>query len=230
MTRLGPRSVQVRQEGAKVEHFVIKLSLPKATNVLGRLAERGRRSRGHRAYLWGHRLRALGIETPRPLGFLERAHAPARHPSFSVSEFIFAPSLIDLRDQQLLAGAHPGALGEKRMLLRRVAQLFARLHAEGLFHGDLHAGNLLVRDGALMVIDLESFRSLRLRDRARAKNLVRLNRDFLDRRQLSTTDRMRFLAAYTQHLPAKARLRRDLFVELLEATEAKLRARGEAFV
>ncbi len=229
VARLGPRTVHVHQKGVGAEHFVLKLSLPRDGSSLRRIAERARRSRAQRAYLWAHRLRALGIETPRPLGFLERAHAPAAHASFSVTEYIFAPSLIELRDGRLLAGMAPGNLGDKRALLRRVADLFARLHARGLFHGDLHAGNLLVQEGALMVIDLESFRTVRLPRRALTKNLVRLNRDFLDTRQLSTTDRMRFLDAYLKHQPGRRTLRRDLFLRLSEATQAKLRDRGEAF-
>jgi hypothetical protein len=157
VARLGPRTVHVHQKGVGAEHFVLKLSLPRDGSSLRRIAERARRSRAQRAYLWAHRLRALGIETPRPLGFLERAHAPAAHASFSVTEYIFAPSLIELRDGRLLAGMAPGTSAISAPSSAGWPTYRASSCA-GLFHGDLHAGNLLVQEGALMVIDLESFR------------------------------------------------------------------------
>jgi Ser/Thr protein kinase RdoA (MazF antagonist) len=45
-------------------------------------------------------------------------------------------------------------------LLREAASLARRLHDEGLWHRDLHPGNLLVRDDGLHLVDLQKLRKL----------------------------------------------------------------------
>lgn len=224
---LGPRTAHVHVREAKVQNLAIKLSLPKDSSTWRRLV---RHSRAHRSYFWGHRLRAIGIETPRPLGFIERAENPALDKSFSVSEYVFAPSLTELRDEQLApVEGRRDALLEKRTLIRRIAEFVGELHDRGLFHGDLHAGNLLVADGAVMLIDLESLRSIGVMGRAPVRNLARLNRDFLDRSLVTRADRMRFLDTYLRHRSDRAARRRALFLRLAKETEEKLAERGESF-
>ncbi|MCC7384690.1 MAG: phosphotransferase [Deltaproteobacteria bacterium] len=226
---LGPRSVHVHTRAAQVRDLVIKLCLPRLGSRWRRLTAPVRHSRSHRAYFWAHRLRALGIETPRPLGFIERAHQPAMAMSFTVSEYIFAPTLTELRDQAFApAEGRADALLEKRTLIRRVAELIDDLHRRGLFHGDLHAGNLLVAEGSLVLIDLESVRSARLRSRGQLANLVRLNRDFLDTKLVSRADRLRFLEAYLRRDGDRTE-RRELFARVATETDKKLAERGEAF-
>src|SRR5205823_8034150 len=84
---LSPRAVHVHAPRAPlVKDMVIKLMLPRPDTGWRRLTQRLDRSRSHRAHLWGHRLRAIGIDTPRPLGFLERATTPARFVSSAVTE------------------------------------------------------------------------------------------------------------------------------------------------
>src|SRR5206468_3387810 len=83
----------------------------------------------------------------------------------------------------------------------------ARLHAAGVFHHDLHPGNVLVRwpsDGppAFALIDLHAVRlpsigrSIHWRDCE--QNLVIFNRYFILR--ASRTDRLRFWQAYAAAL------------------------------
>lgn len=227
---LGPRSAHVHVREAKVRDLVIKLSLPRVDSTWRRLTLQARHSRSHRAYFWAHRLRALGIDTPRPLGFIERSEHAAFEKSFSVAEFVFAPSLTELRDERL-APVEGGrdVLLEKRTLIRMVADFLRELHAKGLFHGDLHAGNLLVADGGVMLIDLESVRPLGLTRHAALKNLVRLNRDFLDTSLISRSDRLRFLDQYLRHQSDRREKRRSLFSRVAEETQDKLQARGEGF-
>jgi len=229
---LGPRTAQVHWREAPIQDLVIKLSMPKATSTWRQITARVRHSRAQRAYLWAHRLRALGIETPRPLGFMEHQDGPALNPSFVVSEYIFAPTLVEIRDRGL-ATADPRTsdfFREKHEVLQHVAELFRTMDARGVFHGDLHAGNLLVDGPRVLVLDLESVRTMRVPGRSpMLANLVRLNRDFLDTRLVTTSDRLRFLSHYLRYVPDRATARRALFRRVHAATREKMVARGEAF-
>ncbi len=226
---LGPRTAHVHYPGAQVPNLVIKMSLPRPSNAWRQLTARVRHSRAQRAYRWAHRLRAIGIETPRPLGFIEREDAPTLHTSFVVSEYIFAPTLMEIRDRGFATEGGRDFLAEKRALVQRMAETLRTLHAHGVFHGDLHAANVLVTPDAIMLIDLESLRDLRLPGQAPLKNLVRLNRDFLDTRLITTADRLRFLAHYLRHAPDHRAAGRALFRRIHAATRTKLVERGEAF-
>jgi tRNA A-37 threonylcarbamoyl transferase component Bud32 len=230
---LSPNAVHVHASRAPlVKDMVIKLMLPRPDTGWRRLTQRLDRSRSHRAHLWGHRLRALGIDTPRPLGYIERKDTPARYPSFAVTEYVLAPTLVELRDtgMQMLGVRGPGAaLIEKRALIERIATLMRKMHAHGVFHADLHAGNILVTPEAVLLIDLESMRRFAVPHRASVKNLIRLNRAFLDTRIITRTDRMRFLRAYLRHQPDRPNRLRVLWARVLAETELKLNELGEAF-
>jgi tRNA A-37 threonylcarbamoyl transferase component Bud32 len=53
-----------------------------------------------------------------------------------------------------LADARPAGRGDLPVLLRDVAAV----HTKGMLHGDLHVGNLLVRDGRTVLLDLQRAR------------------------------------------------------------------------
>ncbi|MEQ8280382.1 MAG: lipopolysaccharide kinase InaA family protein [Deltaproteobacteria bacterium] len=180
-------------------------------------------SRARRAFEWSHRLRAFGITTPRPLAYLERRRGPRFAPSLFVAEYVEAPTLERLRD----AGLEDT---DKRQLIDRVAGLLATMHARRLLHADFHVGNVLVAPEALYVLDLESMRPYGRRSGVVLKNLVRLNRDFLDLGLVTSADRMRFLDRYLKHQADRSRRRRSLFDVVRVKTEAKLLERGEQFV
>ena len=229
---LSTRCVHVHLPSApSIQHVVMKLVMPKAATGLRRLTEPVERSRSHRSHLWAHRLRALGIDTPRPLGYVEHEKRPARHASFAAFEHVGAPTLMDIRDGRLslLPTIGQGAIAEKRALIVRVARLLAKLHANGLFHGDLHPANILVEKDRLLIVDLESMRSVSFPGRVALKNLVRLNRDFLDTRLVTRTDRLRFLKAYLEHQADRETQLRLLWDRVRRATEEKLVERGQAF-
>lgn len=257
---LTPRAVQLHvPRGAVVREIVLKLMVPRPDRGWRRLTERMERSRSHRAHLWAHRLRAIGIDAPRPLGFLERAERPSRFPSFAVSEYVFAETLVKVGEERMqMIGASPTgpALAEKRALIHKVAEVLRTMHAHGVFHGDLHPGNILIRralepappaaaapDRAspgspspgelaaaeVFVIDLESMRTFTLAERARIKSLVRLNRAFLDTRLITRTDRLRFLTTYLRHHGARAERTRELWARVLDKTRLKLSELGQVF-
>ena len=90
-------------------------------------------------------------------------------------------------------------LKDLRELIRTFGHTVGRLHAAGIFHGDLRLGNVLVRREKegwhIFFIDNERTRkSRRLPARLRLKNLVQANMLISD--CITKTDRMRFFKAY----------------------------------
>jgi hypothetical protein len=206
---LGERTAHIRMRGAGVPDLAVKLLLPSGGGAFRKLAEQVRHSRAQRAYLWAHRLRALGIDTPRPLGYLERAQRPALEKSFVVTEYVFAPTLIEFRDQRWLERRGRDTVLEKRALIRRVADLLRDLDAKGALRFELSLEHLLVPEqGALVLVDLEP----KTRWRGPVPGLARLERAF--QRPLSRTDRMRFVDAFVRHAADRATQRRALFTEI----------------
>jgi tRNA A-37 threonylcarbamoyl transferase component Bud32 len=92
-------------------------------------------------------------------------------------------------------------LNDLRELIRTFGRVVGRMHAAGIFHGDLRLGNVLVRrekDGwQIFFIDNERTRRFRrLPARLRLKNLVQANMLISD--CITKTDRMRFFKSYLQ--------------------------------
>lgn len=220
--RLSERAIRVHVESLDAD-VVVKRIPPERVRWYAWPFAFASMSRARRAFEWSHRLRAFGVTTPRPLAYVERDHAPRLGPSLFVSEYIEAPTLERLRDRELEAI-------DKRRLIERVAELLRVMHDRRLLHADFHVGNLLVAPEALYVLDLESMRPFGFGSRVAMKNLVRLNRDFLDLGLVTRTDRMRFLDRYLKHQADRLRRRRALFEAVRRRTEDKLLERGERFV
>lgn len=90
-------------------------------------------------------------------------------------------------------------LNDLRELIRTFGRTVGRMHAAGIFHGDLRLGNVLVRpeknDWHLFFIDNERTKKFRrLPARLRLKNLVQANMLISD--CITKTDRMRFFKSY----------------------------------
>jgi serine/threonine protein kinase len=90
-------------------------------------------------------------------------------------------------------------LTDLRELIRKFGRTVGRMHAAGIFHGDLRLGNVLVRRDKsgwnIFFIDNERTRKFRrLPARLRLKNLVQANMLISD--CITRTDRMRFFKSY----------------------------------
>jgi tRNA A-37 threonylcarbamoyl transferase component Bud32 len=127
------------------------------------------------------------------------------------------------------------SLTDKRKLIQSVAEFLGKLHAEGVYHGDLTARNILVEDGQgdqfrIYLIDLDSVRSTWwISNRRAMKNLDELGRNFLDLRVFSTTDRGRFLQHYLRANPKEPRTVKQLFKYVLQRTQKRLQKHGKQF-
>lgn len=115
------------------------------------LARAWRPSRAWHAWLAGHRLRFLGIATPRPLALIERRLGPLRGRAWLITEYCEGPNLQETLAACADSGAPPG-------VLEAVRRLFTDLAAERISHGDLKATNFIWRGDALCVLDLDAMR------------------------------------------------------------------------
>lgn len=115
------------------------------------LSRAWRPSRAWHAWIEAHRLRFLGIATPRPLALIERRLGPLRGRAWLVSEYCAGPSLLDA----LAPYANGGAPAEAIEAVRR---LFAQLAEARISHGDLKANNLILDGNTLSVVDLDAMR------------------------------------------------------------------------
>jgi len=113
----------------------------------------------------------------------------------------------------------------KHELIRAFGQTIGRMHAKGIFHGDLRLGNILARQEKdrwrFFFLDNERTRRFyRLPARLRLKNLVQVN--MFPPTAISNTDRMRFLKEYwSQNEKAKTK-KAALIKKVLKKTRRRL--------
>lgn len=137
---------------ALVEHGGRKLVI-KRYNIKGRghaLSRCWRPSRAWHSWIEGHRLRFLGIATPRPLALVEERFGPLgalRGCAWLVTEHCGGPNLADRPPTEAEMGA--------------VNALFGRLAAERISHGDMKATNLLWDGDRIALVDLDAMRAHR---------------------------------------------------------------------
>jgi hypothetical protein len=159
-----------------------------------------RRSPAETAWHGARLLREHGFVVPETLGALERRRAGLLVASFFVTRDVAGAETADRRWAAILAEPDPGRRRRaRRALARALGGLFRRLHAAGIYHGDLKDVNVLVRgpDDApeLVLLDLEQVHRVgRVRTARCEKNLVQLARTL--GRRASATDRARFLRSY----------------------------------
>ena len=130
--------------------------------------------------------------------------------------------------QHLLADICQNTAGDgfnrRRALIEAFGRTIGKMHAKGIFHGDLRLGNVLVvREGQkwrFFFIDNERTKKFyHLPARLRLKNLVQIN---MFRNGITNTDRLRFFKAYLKHNPVVADNRRRWAVKILTKTSLRL--------
>jgi len=109
-----------------------------------------RPSRAWHSWREGNRLAFLGIATPKPLAVLEKRFLWLRSRAYLVTEFLPGPDIIERFAPYVESGAAP----ESELLA--LDQLFARLIAERISHGDFKGHNLFWQEDRWALIDLDS--------------------------------------------------------------------------
>lgn len=202
----GPeRSATVGSAGGVV---VKRFNLRKPENLLKDLF---RPSRALRAFRKAYHLETLGLPTPRPLAAAERRVLRCLLASYLVTEEV--PGARDL------GGYLRSVPRVERAVVRQLAELAARLHAEGFSHRDLKETNLLLdQAGRLYLIDLDGLTFLsRVPEERAAADLARLARAVAPFASVTAADRAAFLRHYcrTRRVRRLPRLRALTSVEAL---------------
>jgi tRNA A-37 threonylcarbamoyl transferase component Bud32 len=166
------------------------------------------------------------VPTITPLGVGDHGGRPGD--SFLLTHTVDAQPLGAFLENELPRLEPPRQAKLRKRLAHELGRLLAHMHAAGVVHHDLHAGNLLLRldagaRPALFLIDLHTVRvGAPLDWEARRDNLIIMNRWFVLRAERS--DRRRFWEAYATAWRGPAttagerELRRDLARDLEEGT------------
>ncbi|PWB38138.1 serine/threonine protein kinase [Pseudomonas sp. NDM] len=109
-----------------------------------------RPSRAWHSWREGNRLGFLGIATPKPLAVLEKRFLWLRRSAYLVTEYLPGPDIIERFAPYVESGQAPEAE------LQALDQLFARLIAERISHGDFKGHNLFWQQDRWALIDLDS--------------------------------------------------------------------------
>ncbi len=119
-------------------------------------------------------------------------------------------------------------LRNKRELIRAFGRTIGKMHAAGIFHGDLRVGNVLARQEKngwhFFFIDNERTKKFhRSPARLRLKNLVQLN---IFRDGISRTDRLRFFKTYLEENPLIACKRTEWGKKIITKTDWRMKRGG----
>lgn len=109
-------------------------------------------SRARRNWLYANMLTAMKIETPRPLGFVEKSKGHFIQESYYISEYTDAVSLYTFLANPALTQA------DREKMADRIVELMVQLGKRRLTHGDMKRTNILVGDEKLILIDLDSMK------------------------------------------------------------------------
>lgn len=152
--------------------------------------------RRHGAGFWGaRRLEAAGVATATPLAWVRRNGR-----SLTIYEDLSALARLDHHARAIY---RDGTRAARVRLREATAAWLGTLHRRGIYHGDLKAVNVLVRDGeppTFPLIDTDRVRRLPapVDRRRRVKNLAQLAASIPV--VVTRAERLRWLREYTRHL------------------------------
>ncbi|MDH3687889.1 MAG: lipopolysaccharide kinase InaA family protein [Gammaproteobacteria bacterium] len=113
-----------------------------------------RRSRASICWRNAHDLLNIGVETPRPVGFIEQRFGPVRRRSYLITEYVQGEVCLSFfqsnKNDELLSKVTTG--------LVTVFQTLAKCR---MSHGDLKATNIIIQEGCPILIDLDGMHSHR---------------------------------------------------------------------
>jgi tRNA A-37 threonylcarbamoyl transferase component Bud32 len=173
--------------GAADGIVIKRANFRKALNLLKDLF---RASRSARAFQYARRLDAIGVATPRAVAMSEK-----RCCRFLLTSYFVTEEIVNARHlgEYLASVSRPDD-----MLIRRLADLIARLHNGGFSHRDLKESNILLDENLRpYLIDLDGLGFFRkVLDSRAASNLERFLRGMAKYNSVTRRERLIFLLCY----------------------------------
>jgi tRNA A-37 threonylcarbamoyl transferase component Bud32 len=179
-----------------------------------------RAGRAERAFKASEMLGENGFDAPVII-----AMGKFRYGLYHTTNFLATLEIEDARQiHQFISDSKLETRG-RRELIRAFGRTVGRMHAKGIFHGDLRLGNILARQEKghwrFFFLDNERTRKFyHLPARLRLKNLVQVN--MFSPAAMSNTDRMRFFKEYwAQNEKAKIN-KANLIKKVIKKTRRRL--------
>ncbi len=221
-------SVELADRAFYVKHYRCNRFLDVARHLV-------RASSARREWRKAAEVARRGIPTVRPIACQEELRGGVVSDSYFVSQTL--PDVCSLEEfaSRQLVGMSPSELGRaRRQVVESLARFAAKVHLSGIYHNDLHSGNLLLRPCDMVpggrpgadsltfyLIDVPGVRfSGPLGWAASRKNLIVLNSAWWER--TSKTERWRFWQTYLDERP-------DLDDSLKRAAVKQLEDRSRAY-
>lgn len=184
-----------------------------------------RANRAERAFKAAEMLGKNGFDAPAIIAMGKYKGGLFHTKSFLITEEIKEAKQI----YQIISDSKLG-IQDKRELIRAFGQTIGKMHAKGIFHGDLRLGNILTQQdkGRWMFFFLDNERTRKfnhLPARLRLKNLVQIN--MFQTATISNTDRMRFFKEYWAQNKGSNIERTTLIKKVLKKTSHRLRKKDE---
>ncbi len=184
-----------------------------------------RPGRGKRAFNASLMLKRAGLQAPEPLILMQKTLGPFKTDNILVTEAKNSHKQLSSSLKELADLGSTSSVREKRSLLTDFGTIIGRMHEQGIIHGDLRTGNVLVKKEAhgflFCFIDNERTRKYpKAPLQLVKKNLVQIN---MFRTGISNADRLRFMKAYA----GQRRLSQEESLALIKMVVDRTRKRLE---
>jgi tRNA A-37 threonylcarbamoyl transferase component Bud32 len=195
-------------------------------SVLDFIKDFMRANRAERAFQAAEMLGENGFDVPAVIAIGKYKGSLFHTKSFLVTEEIEKAKQI----YQIISDSKLG-IQDKRELIRAFGQTIGKMHAKGIFHGDLRLGNILAKQDKdrwrFFFLDNERTRKFyHLPAQLRLKNLVQIN--MFQPATISNTDRVRFFKEYWTQNKESNIARTLLIKKVLKKTSRRLRKKDES--
>jgi tRNA A-37 threonylcarbamoyl transferase component Bud32 len=184
-----------------------------------------RRSRARRAFEAALMLAKNGFDTSEVVAMGERRNGFFNGKSFLATFAVENSKAIYQLIPEDSRVSNKEQLRSWRQLIQAFGRTVGRMHAKGIFHGDLRLGNVLARQEEnywrFFFLDNERTKKFdRLPFNLRVRNLVQVN--MVRKANLSNTDRMRFFREYCAETKISKKQNKSLAEKVIEKTNRRL--------
>jgi len=160
---------------AEKQYVVKSFKIP---HILNKIVYRFfRDSKAKRSYANSLRLIGLGINTPKPIGYIEFNSVLFFKESFYISEFFDY-------DFEIRAVLKDKNFEDRENILKKFIEFSYELHNKGVYHVDYSPGNILIQKHdkgyVFSIIDVNRMKFMKFDDKLRMKSLMKLSKNMND--------------------------------------------------